>query len=112
MVGNNFIYPLESISIIEDYFRANFPRYNQTEKGMHAGFWWVSYCLDVILVRFDGDIGGVFHVYIHIDGKEYPLWQYNKKIISHDKTNSKNILFALNMVRDFLYESNIQLVKR
>lgn len=102
MVDKKFIHPLESIAMVENYFKKNVPKYQFVDKGNYAGYWWITYNFDDIKINFDGDIGGVFHIYIYIDEKEYPLWQYDKSVNNKTATNSENIAYQLNIMSELV----------
>ncbi|MGQ1948764.1 hypothetical protein ACT3CD_16860 [Geofilum sp. OHC36d9] len=94
--------PIESVNIVENYFNENLAKQKLIDKGTHAGYWWLTYIDNEIKIHFDGDIGGVFNVIIYIEEQEYPLWQYDRRVLDASKTNSKNLTFVLGVVSEFL----------
>ncbi len=98
--SSNGILPKDAVNLIKQFFETNLSMCNLIEEYSHSPFWKVKYVYNDIEIEIEGDIG--FNVEIIIDKKEYPLWQYNREVINATKTNSKNILFVLGVIGDFI----------
>lgn len=57
---------------------------------------------DYVDVHVFGDIG--FSIEIVIDGSRFELWQYDRSVNDAMKTNEQNIIYQLEVLRDFLNE--------
>lgn len=104
MVDNKFLYPIDCINIVAGYFETNLGIYQLVKDGHYTGYWWVEYQNEKedILICFDGDIGGHFAIYIYIYGTKYSLWQYDKCVNGVTKSTKENILYQLNILKQFL----------
>ena len=106
MVNNQKLNPSECVSLVINYFQNNFLEFKLTKEGSYTGYWWVEYSNEdeKSLVYFDGDIGGGFSVKIFIDDTEYSLWQFDRSVNNATESNSKNIIYQLNVLKRFLSE--------
>jgi hypothetical protein len=104
MVNNLNLNPQDCVSLVINYFRNNFPAFKLIKEGSYTGYWWVEYANEdeKVLVNIDGDIGGGFSVKIFIDNTEYNLWQFDKSVNNATESNSKNIIYQLNVLKNFL----------
>ncbi len=104
--SNIGILPVDAISIIKQYFNEKLPSFSIKEEHFYTGYWVVKFINQEMGVFFDGDIGGVFSIYVIIGEKEYPLWQYDRSVNNAMKTNRKNILYQLEVLKRFLSENS------
>ena len=105
MVDNQTLYPLDSLSLIERYFKDNFKDFVLLEKTNYTGYWWLEYSNGHdVKVCFDGDIGGHFSVKIFIGDSENYLWQFDRSVNNSTHTTRKNILYQLNILNIFFIE--------
>ena len=106
MVKNQSLNPLDSIDLIEQYFEESFKEYVLLKKTNYTGYWWMEYFNGVdIRICFDGDICGHFSVKIFIDDTEYSLWQFDRSVNNRTQSTSENILYQLNVLKNFLSDN-------
>lgn len=104
MEENKILDPQYCIDLITDYFNKNLSIYQLVKSGHYTGYWWVEYKNEKenIRIYFDGDIGYHFAIYICIDDVKYSLWQYNKNVNDATGSTEDNLLFQLNILKQFL----------
>ena len=106
MVENSVLNPLESISLVKEYFETNLSEFKLGKETTHMGYWWIEYFKDTFLkVCFDGDIGGHFSIKVIIEDKEYFLWQFDRSVNKATLSTKQNILFQLKVLKRFLADS-------
>jgi hypothetical protein len=98
------LYPKDCIYLVSMFFKENLANYVQIKTTSHAGYWWIEYKHENnnLTIIFDGDISGHFTIYIYIVESKYGLWQYDRRVNSASKSNKKNILYQLNVLKQFL----------
>ena len=89
-------------SLVIKYFKDNLSSYDFINETVHGPNWGVRYAKDDVEIHIGGDIG--FGINIIIDGKEYPLWQYDRSVNNAMDTHERNILYQLNVLKRFLSE--------
>jgi hypothetical protein len=104
MVENMFLYPQDCINLITQVFSKEFTNFELSKSGYYTGYWWVEYKNkeNDIIVYFNGDIGGHFHIDITILDTKYSLWQFDKNVNKATYSCQKNILYQLNVLNRFL----------
>ena len=98
------IYSYEAIDIIKSFFNSNLPLFALINSYADSPYWGIKYSYKEIRISMEGDTG--YSTTIIINGEEYPLWQYDRNVIKANKTNKKNILYALNVIKKFLSETS------
>jgi hypothetical protein len=94
--------PKDCINIIEHYFNVNFKDFKLMKSTSYAGYWWLEYAnKEGSSIYFDGDTGGHFYIKINIDKTEYNLWQYDRSVNQYSKSTKGNILYQLNVLKEF-----------
>lgn len=93
-----------NIELITRYFRDNLPRYRVIHESSHGPHWTVKFAKGEVEINVSGDIG--FSIEILIDGTKYDLWQYDRSVNEAMKTNDKNILYQLDVLKRFLSETS------
>ncbi len=108
MVENNILNSEDSLSFVKQILDKELKDYKETKSGFYAGNWWINIenKEENILVQFEGDMGYNFSIYIYIDGKKFPLWQYDRKVINATETTKKNLSFQIGILKDFLISEN------
>lgn len=101
---NETLYPEGSIEFVNEFFKNNLTNYMLVKTNFHAGYWWIEYkCKnDDLTIVFDGDIGGHFTIYIYIAESKYSLWQYDRSVSNASKSNKKDILYQLKILKQFI----------
>ena len=104
MVKNEKLSPGDSVSFVELFFLEQLKCYILKKKGDYTGYWWIEYEDEKknVVIYFDGDIGGHFTIYIC--RTKYSLWQYNRSVNNYTESTSKNILYQLSILKQFLNE--------
>jgi hypothetical protein len=92
--------PNEVVHFIKQYFNKELPMCNLLEDYAESPYWKVRYSCNDIEIEIEGDIG--FNTNIIIDNKSNPIWQFNREVVNKTKTNSKNLAFVLEVIKDFL----------
>lgn len=112
MVEDNFdnseygIHSYEAIELIKQFFNSNLPQFELIESYAESPYWGVRYSFKNLSISIIGDVG--YGITISIDGKEFPLWQYDRTVNNAMKTNKKNILYQLNVLNRFLSEIHLE----
>ncbi len=94
-----------NISLVISYFKDNLPHYRVIAETSHKPNWAVRLAKDNIEINVSGDIG--FSIEIFIDKTKYELWQYDRSVNEAMKTNERNILYQLNVLKNFLTETAV-----
>lgn len=87
-------------NIIVQYFNENLPSYilhNSYDNGRYFG---MTFCNEDINIDISKEIG--FWINIVIESKEYGLWQYDRRVNNFSEPTKKNVLFQLNILKEFL----------
>jgi hypothetical protein len=107
MVNQKTLDPLNCIALVRNYFKVHLPDYKLDVEGSYTGYWWLEFSnpLENCIVKFDGDIGGVFSVIIVIDDKNYDLWQFDKSVNALRHSTKENINYHLEVLKTFLANS-------
>lgn len=90
-----------NIDLVKKFFEREMPKFLVLSENYHSMFWEISFVNDELQIKITGDVGG-FSISIFIENDEYPLWQYDRSIIEATKTNDKNILYQLSILKKFL----------
>lgn len=96
------IIPKEALSLIKNYFENHIPEYLLIKEYLHPPYWSILFSHNEINILIEGDVG--FNVKISIGNSNFPLWQFDRRVSNTTKTNSKNILFVLNVIKSFIRE--------
>lgn len=90
-----------ALNLIKSFFTSNLPSFKLiNEYNKSTGYWGIKYCYNEILVSISCDKGGLEKVII-IDGKEFPLWQFDRRMVNVETASEKNIIFTLNVIKRF-----------
>jgi hypothetical protein len=68
---------------------------------VYTGYWWIEYGNKETRIYFDGDIGGHFYIYVHIDNEKFGLWQFDRSVNNYSKSTKKNIIYQLEVLIKF-----------
>ncbi len=102
MVEKSILGAKESYEIIEKFFLNNFPEFKLILNENYSGYWVVKYTNNYnVYVDFEGDISGVFYVYVIIEDTKYSLWMFDKTVNNKNLSTKENILYQLNVLVDF-----------
>jgi hypothetical protein len=93
------ILPKEAIRLIKEYFNNNMPKYLLKNEYLHSPYWSIAFSNNEINILIEGDVG--FNAKISIEKTDFPLWQFDRRVANTTKTNSKNILFVLDVIKVF-----------
>jgi len=94
----------EAVDLIKLYFLKELPYFVLKEEYIeNFGYWGIKYVFDEVFVSITCDRGGI-ETYLIIDGKEYPLWQFDSRIKIIEVASKKNILFILNVIKIFFMQ--------
>jgi hypothetical protein len=88
------------LNIIIQYFNENLPSYilqNSYDNGRYFG---ITFSNGDININISKEIG--FWINIVIKSKEYGLWQYDRIVNDFSEPTKENVLFQLNILKDFL----------
>jgi len=89
----------DAIVIIQNYFKLNLSKFMLISKNHNGPFWCIKFSNDEVKIKIEGDAG--FTAKIIIEETEYPLWQFNREVGNKTETNYENILFILDILKDF-----------
>lgn len=93
----------QALEIIESFFKRELPLFKLTEKvSNHSAYFTITYCKDDIETTLSSGRLRFEHSF-KVDGKEYPLRQFDKRIDNVVVTSEKNIHFTLDVIKRFLY---------
>ncbi len=92
-----------NIELIVSYIRENLPQYNIIAKASQDPNWSVKFAKNDVEINVSGDIG--FSIEIFIDKTKYDLWQYDRSVNNAMKTTDENILYQLEVLKNFLKET-------
>jgi hypothetical protein len=107
MVENEKIKPEDSIQLVEDYFRLNFPNFELFKKTSYTGYWWLEFITSPsIKIIFEGDVSGHFTVRMEIEKSVYYLWQYDRSVNNASLSSKANILYQLAILQRFLSDEH------
>lgn len=102
LVEKRIIAPDECLELVEDFFMRNFPEFKLIHREKYTGYWIVKYVNSQnIGIVFEGDIAGVFYIYIIIENTKYPLWNFDKEVAENNFSTRENLLFQLNILITF-----------
>ena len=102
--NNYFIDSNEAIDLIEFFFKSELPNFKLKEKFDHGIYFGITYVNNEVEIRLGGGRGHFEHSF-KIDGKDFPLRQFDKRMDKIITASKKNILFTLNVLKRFLKES-------
>jgi len=101
MVDSNEYLSNDSLrNIITEYFNENLPSYrlhNSYDNGRYFG---ITFCNKDININIKKEIG--FWINIVIKSEEYGLWQYDRRVNDFSEPTKYNVLFQLNIMKEFL----------
>jgi hypothetical protein len=106
LVNENFddspyvVHPKEAVNLVENYLFKNLPQFKIVSKFIREPFWGIIFENNRININFSGDAG--FSIVIKIGNEEYQLWQYDRSVGNCTGTNSKNILYQLEVLSKFI----------
>lgn len=92
-----------NINLVTAYFNDYFPDYRIVTESSHGSYWEVRFTKEEIEINISGDIG--FSIEVFIDETKYDLWQYDRSVNEAMRTNDKNILYQLNVLKRFLSDT-------
>ena len=93
--------PLNSnIELVKSFFAENLSSYSVVEESAHGPYWIVKFSHNDIEINISGDIG--FSIEISIGSSKHSLWEYDRSVNDFMKTTDKNILYQLNVLKEFL----------
>lgn len=102
LVEKRIIAPGECLELVEDFFMRNFPEFKLIHCEKYTGYWIINYVNNQnIGIIFEGDIAGVFCIYIKIENTKYPLWSFDKKVVKKNYSTRENLFFQLNILINF-----------
>ncbi|GHT71689.1 hypothetical protein FACS189455_4080 [Bacteroidia bacterium] len=106
MVDNDTLclYPQDCLDLVMLFFSKEFKNFELTKSGYYTGYWWLHYVdiVEDVTISFDGDIGGHFFIDLIISGTKYSLWQFDRNVDQVTDSCKKNILYQLNVLKQFL----------
>jgi hypothetical protein len=100
--------PEKCIYLVLNFFSVKLSTFKLSKKGYYTGYWWVEYQdrKEDMVIYFDGDISGHFHVDITISNTKYSLWQYDRKVNQLTRSSKSNIDSQLEILKSFLKSIN------
>lgn len=99
-----FIDSSEALNLIENFFQSELPNFTLKDKFDHGIYFGITYVNNEIEIRLGGGRGYFEHSF-KIDGKDFPLRQFDKRMDKIEAVSGKNTLFTLNVLKRFLSES-------
>ncbi|PVY39712.1 hypothetical protein [Pontibacter virosus] len=92
----------EALTVIESFFKKELPQFELTEKvANHSAYFTVTFRKDDIeIILSSGRLR--FEHSFKINGKEYPLRQFDSRMDNVLVTSEKNIRFTLDAIKRFL----------
>lgn len=90
------------IQLIKNYIHNHLPDYSVISESSHGPNWAIKFAKGDIEIDVSGDIG--FSVNVIINKTKYDLWQYDRSVNNAMKTSDENIIYQLNVLREFLSE--------
>jgi len=96
MVNHNII-------LIKTFFEKKLPHFLLLSENSYSMFWEINFGNNDLKIKVSGDIGG-FSISIFIENGEYSLWQYDRSVVNAMKTNDKNIMYQLEILKKFITE--------
>lgn len=71
-----------------------------TDKWVKLPFWHFEFLYNDIKIIIDGD--RAFDISLIIDGTKFYLFQYDRTVIKYNLTNTKNLVYQLDVLKKFL----------
>jgi hypothetical protein len=87
-------------NIITQYFNENLPSYSLYNSYDNGRYFGITFCDEDIDINITKEIG--FWIDIIIKSKEYGLWQYDRRVNDFTELTKYNVLFQLNILKEFL----------
>lgn len=87
--SNIGIQPNNALEIIDKYFQEHIASFDKIKENSNPPFWYIEFSKGTTSLIFEGDSG--FTVNIKIDGKNFPLWSFDRRVNDATKSNEKNI---------------------
>lgn len=91
----------EAIALIATFFASEFPEFSQQKKVNHGAYFSLSYYHGNTEINL-GSGRLQFEHSVKMDGKEYPLREFDERMDNVIVTSKKNILFTLDVLKRFL----------
>ncbi len=86
--------------IIKDFFKKNLSNFSLVEEYSYSRYWGVIYIYKNLKIKIDEEKGIMIDIFI--DDTQYSLWQYDRRVINKSKLTEENVLFQLNILKNFL----------
>lgn len=93
-----------NIILIKNYLQNELPKFSVLYENSYSMYWEIIFSDLEIEVKISGDAGG-FSISVYIEKTEYPLWQYDRRVIRMAKTNDENILLQLIILKNFITDN-------
>ena len=103
-MASNMVNPHNEL--IKEFFQKELPSFTLLSENAHSMFWEIKFANDKIEIKISGDAGG-FVVSVFIEKTEFPLWQYDRKVIELSETKDENILSQLLILGRFIKELSL-----
>jgi hypothetical protein len=83
-----------NIEVVKAILKKDLPERKINSENCYSMFWEITFSYKSLEAKISGDVGG-FELLVTIEGKEFPIWQYDRSVIEKSKSSEENIRYQL-----------------